>query len=247
MTEVELTNLNKYMLHPKSMVSYLKNIVKQKNTNYKEPVPKRCIRYNKNYFVPGHTDKLFWIFYVLKYGFEKYELLGSSIFQEEKSFKLELIQHLTAKNRMLRDTYKFKRLDVCESELLNDEKISFKTFHVLCMIHGINIIYINDKLYCKLYVDDEEEDDNNTVIHKIGDEFVYEINPREEIVLNYMETKYEIKNYEKPIKSIGSYKLPELKEIAAIIKLPPSDLTLKKASLYDKICEVLNIKNSNNN
>jgi hypothetical protein len=242
MTDQILNELNKYMLHPKNMLSNLKCIVNQRNINYKEPEPKRCIRYNKNFFVPGHTDKLFWIFYVLKYGFDNYELLGSSIFQEEKKLKLELIQHLKAKLKMLKDTYKFKRLDICESELLNDDKISFKTFHALCMIHGINILYINDKLYCKLYTDEDDDIENNKVIHKIGDEYVYEVNPREELVLNYMETKYEIKNYEKPIKSISSYKLQDLKEIGKIVKLSDTDLNLKKAEIYKKICETLNIE-----
>ena len=243
MTDQILNELNKYMLHPKNMLSNLKCIVNQRNINYKEPEPKRCIRYNKNFFVPGHTDKLFWIFYVLKYGFDKYELLGSSIFQEEKNLKLELIQHVKAKDRMLKDVYKFKRLDICESDLLNEDKISFKTFHVLCIIHGLSILYINDKLYCKLYVDDEEEiNEDNIVVQKIGEEYVYEVNPRQEIVLNYMETKYEIKNYEKPIKSVSSYKLPELKDIGRIIKLSDIDLNLKKVDLYKKICEVLNIE-----
>ena len=62
------------------------------------------------------------------------------------------------------------------------------------------------------------------------------------LVLNYMETKYEIKNYEKPIKSVSSYKLPELKDIGRIIKLSDIDLNLKKVDLYKKICEVLNIE-----
>uniref|UniRef100_A0A6C0BTB5 Uncharacterized protein n=1 Tax=viral metagenome TaxID=1070528 RepID=A0A6C0BTB5_9ZZZZ len=238
----QLKELNKYMLYPKNMVSYLKTIIDQKSNNYQKEPMKRCIRYNKNYFVPAHNDKLFWIFYVIKYGFDSYELLGSGIFQEEKNLKLELITHVKAKTKMLKDTYKFKRLDVCESELLNDDKISFKTFHVLCTIHNIDIIFINDRIYSKLYVDNEEENENYTVIHKIGDDYVYEINPREEIITNYMDTKYEVKNYEKPIKSIGSYKLQDLKDIGIEIKLSQNDLNLKKAELYSKICETLNIE-----
>ena len=91
----ELNELNKYMLYPKNMVYCLKEIVEQRtNEKYEKKEKKRCIRYNKNFFVPGHIDKLFWIFYILKFGFEKYELLGNSVFQEEKSIKLELIQHV---------------------------------------------------------------------------------------------------------------------------------------------------------
>ena len=238
----ELNELNKYMLYPKNMVYCLKEIVEQRtNEKYEKKEKKRCIRYNKNFFVPGHIDKLFWIFYILKFGFEKYELLGSSVFQEEKSIKLEFIQHVKAKTKMLKEIYSFKRLDVCESELLNEEKISLKTFHVLCMIHNINILYINDKMYCKLYLYDDDGEDA-FVIQKIGDDYVYEVDPRKEIVTNYMETKFEIKNYEKPIKSVSSYKLQELKEMAEEIKLPSSDLQLKKIELYNKICQTLNIE-----
>ena len=238
----ELNELNNYMLYPKNMIYFLKEIVEdQRNSEKVIKDKKRCIRYNKNFYVPGHKDKLFWIFYILKFGFEKYELLGSSVFQEEKSIKLELIQHVKAKTKMLKEIYNFKRLDVCESELLNEEMISLKTFHVLCIIHNINILYINDKMYCKLYLYDDDGEDA-FIIQKIGDDYVYEVDPRKEIVTNYMETKFEINNYDKPIKSVSSYKLQELKDIAEEIKLPSSDLQLKKVELYNKICETLNIE-----
>jgi len=59
----ELNEINKYMLYPKNMIYYLKEIVEDQRNNEKIlKDKKRCIRYNKNFYVPGHKDKLFWIF-----------------------------------------------------------------------------------------------------------------------------------------------------------------------------------------
>lgn len=238
-----LNKLESFMLTPKNLVQYTRSKLKVKYTDKDKDVKKRVIRYNKNYFVPAHSDKLFWIFFIMKYGFEEYELLGSNIFEKEKSHKIELIQHLKAKNKMLRDTYKFKRLDICESDLLNEEKITFKTFHALCMIHSLNILYINNRTYCKLLCDNDEDDiDSLNIIHKVGDDYMFEYMPRIEVTTNYIHSKYEIENYEKPIKSIGSYKLNDLKNMAISMKFPNNVLEMKKAEIYEKICEYLNIE-----
>ena len=243
MTDKILNEINNFMMYPKNLVNYKRDIIITKKEK-KVCEKKRVVKYNKNFFVPGHVDKLFWIFYILKYGFEKYELMGNNIFEEEKKLKIEFIQDIKIKTKLLKDTYKFKRIDVCESELLNDEKISFKTFHALCMIHLINILYINDRTYCKLslYLEDSDDLDNYSIIHKIGEDYVYEYMPRPEILNNYIENKYEITNYEKPIKSVGSYKLPELKEIAINMKLPSTVQNMKKNDIYEKICEFLRIE-----
>ena len=75
------------------------------------------------------------------------------------------------------------------------------------------IIYLILILSYATLTDYQPEDFKIISTQKIGDDYVYEVDPRKEIVTNYMETKFEIKNYEKPIKSVSSYKLQELKEL----------------------------------
>lgn len=238
-----INNLQSFMLTPKNLVNYTRNKLKVTALENDKDTLKRVVRYNKNYFVPAHNDKLFWIFFIMKNGFEEYELLGNNIFEKEKTYKIELIEHVKSKNKMLRDTYKFKRLDICESDLLNEEKISFKTFHALCMIHCLNILYINNRTYCKLLCDSDDFDiENLNIIHKVGDDYMFEYMPRIEITTNYIQNKYEIENYEKPIKSIGSYKLNDLKNMAIAMKFPSKVIDMKKAEIYEKICEYLNIE-----
>ena len=240
MGDAIIKNMSKFMLTPKNMVNFTR--YKFKREEKIEINKTKVVRYNKNFFVPGHKDKLFWIFYILQNGFENYELIGNNIFQVEKEEKLNLISVFNAKLKLLKEVYKFKRLDVCESELLNEEKISLKTFHALCVIYNFNVLFIKERTYCKLSIfGDEEEIDNYFIIHQIGDDYVYEFKPRIEILNSYLENKFEISNYEKPIKSIGSYKLSDLKDMAGLMKFNTPVMNLKKQELYDKICEYLNL------
>ena len=51
------------------------------------------------------------------------------------------------------------------------------------------------------------------------DTYGCEMNINEEVFKNYMETRMKMDNYEKPLKSVTSYTLAQLKELCEILKI----------------------------
>ena len=69
------------------------------NTNNKELKQKK-----EKTFDPflNQKDSLFWCFYVLFFGLDKYEMLGNQHFVEEKKIKFEYIQLFRSKKDILK-------------------------------------------------------------------------------------------------------------------------------------------------
>ena len=217
---------------------------------------------NKKYFIPGKKDQLFWLFYILNFGHDAYNMIGSNEFTHEKETKISYIQRVKENKSMLR-SMKFNKLSEVESELLNDSTISLKTFHVLCILENIEFIYLDKHIfysYPALDIDDLEKRVNlspNTstldehfenepkhkinVIHKVHDQYGFEY-VNNKLLLNYIKNRYVIDNLEHPLYSVGHYKLDEIKLIASKLNIPLCDEVgkpLKKQQLYDVIQTIL--------
>ena len=60
---------------------------------------------------------------------------------------------------MLRNM-KFNKLNDIENELINDERISLKTFHILCVIENLEFVYLDKNIlfsYPEISIEDVEE------------------------------------------------------------------------------------------
>lgn len=117
------------------------------------------------------------------------------------------------------DLMKFKNKDKIMENLMYEKKINMKTFNALCMYYKINVLFVKDNIFFKMYYSE-------------GSIYTMDENYR------FVETidttdKYEILNIDKPFKSISSYKLEELRDISRILHLPCENL--KKQLLYDSI------------
>jgi hypothetical protein len=121
---------------------------------------------------------------------------------------------------------KFKNKDDIMNNIIYDKRIKLITLNMICKLLNINLIYIYDKLFIRM----KYNNTNPIVINnfcKIIEDFDLEN-------LNNM---FEI-NLEKSLKSVSSYKLGELQEIAKKM-----DITIdkkKKQDLYNEIKEYLN-------
>jgi len=129
----------------------------------------------------------------------------------EKQEKMKLAEKL--------DLMKFKNKDKIMENLMYEKKINMKTFNALCMYYKINVLFVKDNIFFKMYYSE-------------GSIYTMDENYR------FVETidttdKYEILNIDKPFKSISSYKLEELRDISRILHLPCENL--KKQLLYDSI------------
>lgn len=183
---------------------------KDKNKEYVKPsIIKRDTTYK-----PTQKDSLFWCFYIIKYGFSKYEMeIGNQHFVIEKQEKIKYIEMLREnKYKDILKTHKIKPLTSIEDNLANQDRISIKTFFALCVIENINIILIDKrKLYETIMTDDPKIHviQRNSLTH----ENYIELDVLPETINTYRETYYKMTTFDVSLKTMASYKLDELLEL----------------------------------
>lgn len=250
-----IEKIQNYMLSPKNMVKVTKAFLTN-NKYLKEVTTKRKPSTNKFYkekqlqkcFVPGKKDQLFWLFFILLNGFDEYNMITNNSFTIEKEVKIKYIEKIKSNKTMLRNM-KFNKLNEVETELINDEHISLKTFHILCVLEDLEFIYLDKNIlfsYPELNIeelknivdDDANKQMNNLhVIHKINEHYGYEFVSCK-LLLNYVNNRLVIENLEHPLYAVSYYKLDDLKIIANKLNISLNDefgRSLKKQELYDFI------------
>lgn len=215
----------------KKVIPVLKN-----NKIIKDPI----IKTQQNIFIPREEDTLFWSFYILKNGDIKYETLFNKNNIIERQIKINYVD-IIRKNKQILKPYKLDSISNIESNLANDKFINIKTFFALCVIENINILYINNKTYYELIINDDNE---ITVLHCI-DKKKYNTKYGFEKITNdnlniIKSTLYKVDNIDKPIKSISSYTVPLLvdmcKKLAIDIMNKENGHQKSKKELYESIC-----------
>ena len=243
-----LNKLQDYMFTGKLMAnisynqSFIKDIDKNKDkkivltTSYDDF--KLQVKQNKEkdrFFFPKEKDQLFWCFYIIKYGFEKYEYPGTTTFVNEKSEKFKQIEHLRSNKQQLKiKKIKNVKEDV-EDELANKQTIGMKTFVALCVVNNINLIYIH-KRKCFEIIFDEESPIYVVHCHNNSDssgyKYCYEENISKEQIEKYRSEYFKWVCVEKPLKAITAYKLDELIELCKKLGLTEME-NKKKTNLYE--------------
>ena len=218
---------------------------------------KKYSKYNEPHKINNHknfADKLFWIFYKLVNNLTDIDLENINSFKTMKDFKISSVDKLRAHKNILK-TFKIQKILV-EDDLTNNEKISFKTFHALCILYLVNVIVIRDNnTYCILCTNDDEKVINlkNYKILKISNvkmsqefnNFDIELinnNYSEEQLQDVLKTYYNIEHIDKPIKAFSSYNLPDLIDIASKLNITCNDehgKKKKKQELYENILQKL--------
>ena len=175
---------------------------------------------NSNIYKPLKKDSLFWCFFILKYGFSKYEMeIGSQYFLIEKTEKFKYIEMLRDKaNKDLMKINKIKPMSEIEDDLANKERISVKTFVALCIMEKINVLLVDNR---KIYQSMNNDSPTINVIHRNSKTFenYIELNVTNSSIENYKETYYNVVGFEDGLKSISSYKVDELHELCKKLKI----------------------------
>lgn len=238
-------NANKLM----ETVNVPKNLIQIKYTKkyskYNEP---NKINNSKHF-----DDKLFWVFYKLLKNFDNVDLENINAFKTMKDFKIECVAKARAQKNILKE-FKIQRMLV-EDDLTNNDKICFKTFHALCVLHLINVIVIRDNnTYCILCTNNDEKVINiqnyklirisNVKISTTFNNFdvLLDVSTTEEELQTILKTYYNIENIEKPVKAFSSYNLNDLCTIANklnIIIYDEHGKKKKKQELYEDILKKL--------
>ena len=187
-------------------------------------------------FIPREKDTLFWCFYLMKHGDVKYEMLEHKNILTEKNLKIEYVEKIRKEKQTVK-TYKFATLTHIENNLANENQLDIKTFLTLCAIENLNVLFIKNKTYYELLMNDSNE---LHTIHLLQNyKYGHEINHTgaEQIKT----TLYKLDNIDKPIKSMSGYKLSELVEmcekLAIDIVNKDTNKSKNKKELYEAIIQ----------
>ena len=218
----EFGGLNSFIFSSENMKKFeIKE--RKKDVVVKKEIKDKDLKFNKE------TDDLFWCFY---------EIIHMDIdylnkFTTEKKYKLEIIPKL----REIKDLLKSQKVKIAEieDELANKQKITLKTLKALCIINKISLIIIKNRTYIEFMYGDKIH-----ILEEVNKRFGYYINNSTKIeeIRNF----YRLEDYEKKIKSISSYTVKDLQEIAKKLEINLVNnmgKTLKKTELYEEICQNL--------
>ena len=185
---------------------------------------------------PHQTDKLFWCFYIIKHGKDAYKYVGQGGFKIESSTKIQTIEQLRDYKAQLK-LYKLKHNDI-ENELLNEKRITISGLQALCIVHNVSLIYVCGRTYYEINL-------NNTEVHHLIEKYdSTKISVRTDVdkdkIVNIRKNYFRIMNINKPVLSISSYKLDQLREFCGKFNISVYDALgrqKKKAKLYEEIIQ----------
>jgi hypothetical protein len=223
-----LNYLEPYMLTCKNISKFTRYIETSKSLPKKKEF--KLEKNANSIFIPYQNDKLFWIFYYISKGYVEYNMVGSKSYSIEIEEKIKLVDVIKS-NKVIFKEYKLNKINDNINELLSTSEISFKTFEILCIIFKLSFVIIKDNMYHKILFDDTSD---VYIIHIVNNIYGCErINVNE--LSNYETNRYEIKNYDKPITSVASFKVDELMKVAEMLGISSkdeSDKKLNKQELY---------------
>jgi len=195
-------------------------------------------------FIPSEADTLFWCFYILKNGDSKYETMYTRNEVVSRQIKIEYVEKIR-KNKQIVKTYKFDTITNIENNLGNEKTLNVKTFLTLCAIENMNVLFVKNKTYYELRMNDSESITiiyclNNKETKNYQNRYGFEIKSIE--FANEMKSSlYKIDNVDKPIKAVSSYNVSELTEIcnklAIDIKNVETGKNKSKNELYESIIQ----------
>ena len=239
-----IKNLQDYMLDETNMkkslemkiVSEKKITMEMKLASEKKVVKDKEIK--PALFIPREKDTLFWCFYVMKHGDVKYEMLEYKNILTEKKLKIEYVEKIRKEKQTVK-TYKFATLTHTENNLANENQLDVKTFLTLCAVENLNVLFVKNKTYYELLMNDSNE---LHIVHLLQNyKYGHEINPTGASQIKT--TLYQLDNIDKPIKSMSGYKLSELVEICEKLGIDiinkETNKSKGKKELYEAIIQYL--------
>jgi hypothetical protein len=126
-------------------------------------------------------------------------------------------------------------------DLGNEENMTLESFIACCYIEKLNILFVNKKLAC--YIENKSIVDNPELYYLNMDKEII----TDKVLIKYNSIKndyYFVDNIIKPFKSVSSYKVDELKNIALYfnieLKRKEKEKNKTKQELYTDILEYIN-------
>jgi hypothetical protein len=177
-------------------------------------------------------DILFWYFYVLKNGLDKYENIRNK-FLEEKKYKIKIVEKIRENKSHLK-SFRITLTDI-ENNLINQKKISLTTFFYLINAFNVNLFYKSKNILFIINLNKSKDTDKsaNNLLTKTKSGYILE----EKETIN-LDDYWIPDNFVKPFRSISSYKLDQLKDIFNKLQLK-----VQSGNVYKKLDYYTNIQN----
>ena len=235
-----INTLQDYVLSEENMIKINargRGVATFKRNNKETPAIKvqPDAQHKNHFFFPRQNDSLFWCFYVMKNDIVNYEMLGKITPIVEKKIKIEYVEKIRKRKAEIKP-YKFASISNIENQLANEPNINLKTLLSLCVIENLNVLFINNKTYYELLMNDEPD------IHIINsfnsNYFGYKTLKRDHSELdNVKSSLFKIDNIDKPIKSMSYYKVSELLDFCTKLAIETTNKetgkTKSKKELYE--------------
>jgi hypothetical protein len=207
-----------------------------------EATMQKSLKYNKHSnpdkYKEPQLDSLFWTYYIMVHGETNYELIHTKNELFEKQTKITYID-LIRKNKTIIKSLKIDSIANIENNLTNENKLNVKTVLSLCAVQNINVVFVNNKTYHELIMCS----DSPTYIlrqyvtqYKGTPKYKFELSTTE--TLNHIySTLYKVDSFDKPVKSMTSYTLKELQDIAGKLSIPIKKTDTGKNKLKTELYE----------
>lgn len=262
-----LKNINKYCFDSKNIIKLNLlskthyNYKNDKENNYKNDQINKEIEINSeiehevknvdkkvnklpDFFIPYNLDSnddIFWCWYIFQNGYAEYNIQKSKPFSIENETKINWVTILRENKASIKQL-KHKLVHL-ENNLVNEKKMTIQTLETICFINNIDIYIMKNKMLYKNANDNE----HIIILKYCPDSKKYGIlldNSQNHKQIEIFEQElFLVKNIEKPLKSISSYKLKDLQDIASKLninlKRKDSEKNKTKKTLYSEIQEIL--------
>jgi hypothetical protein len=167
------------------------------------------------------NNQLFWCFYIAHAGLFAYDTMVNS-FVTENAFKYATIDHISA--NVSRTKAKFKQYKISlpnfEAELVSGKCVTLQTMMGLALCYERNVLYIDNRKYFEIVATDET--DPFTVIEKVKNRFCVwmdDADVKADVRTTCHDKFWKMETITNPLKAISNYKLAELQDIYARLKI----------------------------
>ena len=189
--------------------------------------------------VPNKLDTLFWSIYIAHYGYPEYLAIGNKYTNFELAEKATIMEHLKTSKHILKRIHPKITLGATQeimSELMTNKKSTLLAINAYALYYKVNILVenVNNGTYLE-YIYDKEQSADKWICLKYTERRQYGIDHTGNTRLN---RGILVESGEKPLRSMSTFKVAELNELAA--KFPaiwndPERGSWKKADLYGKL------------
>ena len=217
-----VNELKKHMLTSENFKRYISDIIKQ-DISYQK------LDQSPEFYVVKEDDSLFWSFFIVTFGMEKYIMNKGKNYDLQQKIKISAIESMKDNKTILKQ-YKLSKTEI-EQNLLYDTQITYASFMYLSLLHKQNIVIIDGRVYYECI--GNPDNTSLTMFKKDNHHYVIYSIVEKDYALQY----YKITNMSKRILSISSYKLVDLQNMCKKLKLQVDG---KKMDLYERIVKCIN-------